>query len=970
MNNILKNSRLINKIENVDLKNEFVNCYVKYSKFINPSMDLFREYTDHSTNHINYLIKSAEDLIPQTTLDKLNDMDIFVLLLSILYHDMAMHLSKEAIKILISDDKKKLEDSKKTGCCINYKEKNETKYKSKFISEKDNLFTLWKDYIKEIKKFDIDELNARLETKYKDAFFYKDLIELLDDENLLREFLRKKHHIISNRIAVNGFSLFEGKINFADQLYAFYHDLAGFIAKSHGISIRETFNSLKEIFYDDWKTPRGIHVIYHMIILRLADYVHITADRVNPYKTQIHKFISNRSKLETKKHIYTYESHRKYDSPGTLFFTSEPIDAEVFFEMDNLIDNIQSELDTSWGILGEVYGRSDLELNLRRIDSNLKYKNWRESQKYVTDSIKFKLDYRVISLLIEPLYGNNPSYAFRELIQNATDACRFLKNKKGELEGDSNVTYNPQVYIEFYENKKGQAFLRIKDNGTGMDLDILKNYYFNIGATFRKSDLFTKENSSKKIIRSGKFGIGMLTCFLLGDEIELKTKMSSDFDCPESKSQGYTLKTTLNQETIQINKDNNIEDGTEIIVSLNDRATEALKNDYLVTYEWFMDNDVEIVYKNFVSNKINDDNTQHNIVHISDWKKIEEYSDIFEIYWSQDFKIDKLQWKTFKSNGEMDGTYTLEPNLICNGIIIPEPYEKGIDDTIIKEWPTIYLKDLNGQLDLDLSRYKLNTVLPFIDDIRKEIYKNFIYQLLSIDELKLKDVLFDFRTGGIYKPQKIVFLKHGYTLFHPYFMQNENEDITLSRIYTSEQVEIDNEKIRLNFCDKMGYIFEKTSKREENYKYELTNCRKYNDIEFIDYNFMVRSDIYNEHNNTWNNRLRFTEKTRNFFNYSKIKSLEGEFLMKGSFNSFEKVENNINIDYLYDRVLTSLGLSNENLNLIISNKKIKSKNKDVHIFDEYFKDNKVIPYNVDERKEIFPKFTELAEQFNRTNDKG
>lgn len=945
MSDLLKKSKLIYEIKDDQIRSEIINCFSKYTRFVEPHMDLFDEYTDHSKEHIEFVVKTAEELIPENTLNLLNDKDLFILLLSILYHDIGMHISKDALKRMINVDEE--------GA-------------SEFKFKESNLKQIWKKYYEEIKKYDSEFLEETFEKNVEKSIL-EDENQCQDNIYIIREFVRKNHHIIAHHIAINGFPLIDKTIKFSDSYFSFYHDLAGLVARSHGMDVRKTYHILKEQFHDDWKTPHGIHIIYHMIVLRIADYIHITSDRVNPYKLRMIQFKSERSKIETEKHTCTYESHRLYDSPKTLFFSSSPLNSRVFFEMDTLISQIQCELDTSWGILGEVYGHSNLELTLRRVDSNIKYEDWLDKQYYVTEKINFQMDHRIISLLVNPLYGNNPSYGIRELIQNATDACRFLKEKLG-------TEYSPQIKIKFYENKD-QYYLSIEDNGSGMDLDIIKNYFLKIGVSFKKSSQW-KKDSQESTVRSGRFGIGILASYLLGDEIEVTTKRHSILNIEKEDSytkskidsQTYRFKTRIHSKCINIEKVNDFklnfdnDSGTKIEIKLNELTIDALKKEKLIIDKWYLNDDVKITYED-LNNKVQELDEQKKIV-LSEreeqlWNKIiktDDISDYAEIWWSKEYKVDKLNWHIEFKENLGDVKVELSPNLICNGIIIPEGYNKGISDSIIKEWPTVYIKDTSDALDLDLSRYKLNSPLPFLDRLREETYQYFIYLLLNIEVDKNSKNISTFNPGGIYKQQTIIFYNEGYTLLHPFFMQKIDKKIV--RIYSSASICIDD--VHRNMSDERGYIFVNTSYYANHFKSEIVNRNCFEDVGLGSTNcIIVNKKIFNDHmNENASNSIKFNQETRN-----QLGTKANEI---SELKTFLKFNESIGDCNMYNKkVIDGLSLDDEMVKLVIENIPNNSSKGEKSIFDKYFSGRYIIPYDMDERRKIFKEeIDNLERRFN------
>lgn len=118
------------------------------------------------------------------------------------------------------------------------------------------------------------------------------------------------------------------------------------------------------------------------------------------------------------------------------------------------------------------------------------------------------------------LYGN-PEVALRELLQNSIDACLLRKaqeKKWGNL-------YEPKITVKYYK-ESGDDVLEVTDNGTGMDEYIVDNYYSKIGSSFYKSKDFynLKAESNAEFSPTSRFGIGILSSFMISDVLIVDTK--------------------------------------------------------------------------------------------------------------------------------------------------------------------------------------------------------------------------------------------------------------------------------------------------------------------------------------------------------------------------------------------------------------------------------------------------------------
>ena len=81
---------------------------------------------------------------------------------------------------------------------------------------------------------------------------------------------------------------------------------------------------------------------------------------------------------------------------------------------------------------------------------------------------------------------------------------------------EGSTVYEPKVKITWDSNNR---YLKVQDNGTGMTDDIILNYLVKVGVSRYQSESFKKENPGFHSI--SRFGIGLLTCFMISDQIEM-----------------------------------------------------------------------------------------------------------------------------------------------------------------------------------------------------------------------------------------------------------------------------------------------------------------------------------------------------------------------------------------------------------------------------------------------------------------
>jgi 3',5'-cyclic AMP phosphodiesterase CpdA len=126
-----------------------------------------------------------------------------------------------------------------------------------------------------------------------------------------------------------------------------------------------------------------------------------------------------------------------------------------------------------------------------------------------------------IPRLIPLLAGNNiysePEAFTRELIQNSIDAIKVRAKREGK-----EISELGKIKLEINKGTDTTpGYFRISDEGTGMNRYVLERYLTTIGRSFYTSSDFDKLNVEYSPI--SQFGIGFLSCFMLGKHVEVRT---------------------------------------------------------------------------------------------------------------------------------------------------------------------------------------------------------------------------------------------------------------------------------------------------------------------------------------------------------------------------------------------------------------------------------------------------------------
>ena len=142
----------------------------------------------------------------------------------------------------------------------------------------------------------------------------------------------------------------------------------------------------------------------------------------------------------------------------------------------------------------------------------------------------------MIEILSDHLYSS-PDVYVRELLQNGVDAITARTIWEKETKGEA-VEVQGTIVLEIEEGSR----LVFSDNGQGLTEDEIHQFLAVIGES-------SKRNPKDGRIRTdyiGRFGIGLLSCFMVSDEIRMRTK-SCKGDSPVLEWQGkpdgtYTIK--------------------------------------------------------------------------------------------------------------------------------------------------------------------------------------------------------------------------------------------------------------------------------------------------------------------------------------------------------------------------------------------------------------------------------------------
>lgn len=443
---------------------------------------IFDEYTLHDIAHVDEMLRIVDWLIPEHTKKAMTVAEWLMLTLGIYFHDLGMVVTKQEYNNRNNSDFPK------------YKE----------------------DILKQLSRFEYTYAN--------DHFLYQ-------------EFVRENH---AKRICAwiegkNSVELGDAKDVFEEIQKILFHldklfkrDLA-LICESHHMDDIDDFTKYRTRSVYGSDNNEKVNLSYIAIILRVADLLHITRDRTPSISMRMFNVSNPISILEWEKQqaVRAIAPKQPRDDDGniddslmkdtievTAYFDGSDT-AEAYFGLSAYLKYVQSELIRCNGIVAKAKkteGTADYDFPWQKVDESQITADGFETKK-----LQFILDHEnILQLLVGHTLYNDSSVVVRELAQNAIDAVRLQK------EYDKKVSHSHGISgrITIVWDSKDRA-LSFTDNGTGMTISDIENYLLKVGASKYQDSEIKKQFPDFSSI--SHFGIGILTCFMVADSIDITT---------------------------------------------------------------------------------------------------------------------------------------------------------------------------------------------------------------------------------------------------------------------------------------------------------------------------------------------------------------------------------------------------------------------------------------------------------------
>lgn len=428
---------------------------------------LFPEYTPHDEMyHLHRLFSIADQILGKDLLKRLNCAELFVLTLGIYGHDWGMAVS-EVEKELIQYNK--IRDG----------------YDSKDFPLLYNEHQKFLDYLQRING-SIDNSSVNI--------------------NDWREYVRLTHAQRSQERIIKFFEKMSNGVGIAVGKLCVGHWL-DFKALESNTDYPTNYSVLGE--------PVNVKAL--TIYLRLIDLLDISEDRT-PYI--IWKFVAPlnlRSKMEWEKHRSINSiACSPYQDSRIVQIDASTDDHEVYASLIDLKNYCETQLSKCNDLL--------YQLNNPKYNLNIYDIKWRiQTRNFKPLSIQFEFDRsRVFEILADEIYQTDTHVFIRELLQNSVDAIIMRKEVlKNEGLADQPLESFGKISIDVSDLREDIIEIAFKDNGIGMDEYIIKNYLSIAGKSYYSSEDFKRLGLNMDPI--SKFGIGILSCFMAADRVEITT---------------------------------------------------------------------------------------------------------------------------------------------------------------------------------------------------------------------------------------------------------------------------------------------------------------------------------------------------------------------------------------------------------------------------------------------------------------
>lgn len=445
---------------------------------------MFAEYTMHDITHVNGMLALLDQIIPDTTRYDMTSADWLMIVLAIYFHDLGMHIP--------------FGEYENRNCSPNF-----CSMKEKMLDNK------------EIKQY-VESLPGEGGEKF-----------------LYQEYVRRNHgqrvyDWILNRDRRNEepYMMIDEMLSGLDN--SFRKDLA-LVCRSHQQDeLPEQLQAADKAYGAD--VQERVNLLYSCILLRSSDILHLTHERTPEDEYRIISPKNEISVIEWAKQraIRSVYVRKEKDEQGNVDSSIQPFAFEVQgeFSDDNGYFSFLSQINYVNEELKRCHKWCE---DSRKRNANSYFFPWMlvdtsrvGAEGFEKKKLRFEIDQKnILKLLTGHTLYNDSTVVLRELIQNSMDAGRLQSAMS-----KASSSYRCKIEISW---DSASRILRVADNATGMDRVSISNYLLKVGASKYQSDSFKKD--FPKFHSISRFGIGLLTCFMICDDVDIYTLDAFENQC-------------------------------------------------------------------------------------------------------------------------------------------------------------------------------------------------------------------------------------------------------------------------------------------------------------------------------------------------------------------------------------------------------------------------------------------------------
>jgi molecular chaperone HtpG len=443
---------------------------------------LFSDYTKHDISHVDGMLGLLDELVPPDAATAVSPADWLMVVLAIYFHDLGMLVTTEEFA---SRDKEQLHE----------------------FCERE-LFTdeAGPDY------------RAKVETlgeEQAERFFYQEFVRARHPQRI-RAWLTGDNRPdlgAATRIADAVHGLVE------DFPLAFREDLALVCESHHREDLGDTDKYQVSRPYGQ-SPDEAANVQYAALLLRTCDLLHITQDRTPSilFRTIAPADPVSQTEWVKQMAVTAVRSKPATDSEGVIDVDLPRDTIEVYADFPDDVGffalttylryaNAQLRQNFDWSEAARQKRGSKHVYRWQRVDDEHV-----RAKGYLKEIFEFSIDQaRVLDLLTGHTLYNDTRVVLRELIQNSLDAVR--------VQGMSDKTAGRgHIEVRFDSNART---LTVKDDGTGMTQQVIRDHLLRVGASRYQGADFRK--AYPDFVPISRFGIGVLSCFMVADSVQITT---------------------------------------------------------------------------------------------------------------------------------------------------------------------------------------------------------------------------------------------------------------------------------------------------------------------------------------------------------------------------------------------------------------------------------------------------------------